>query len=236
MEVGLEEQLEARTNRLLWIFVPLGTLVMLFTAVMAFLTMRPKEVITAPTGFTAYVASDRSFTCQAPQGWNTTSVSSHAVMGGALFQRGSAKIDITTDLAGSLMGDIAVSADRQAENMEGMLQNMPAIPGMPAMEPSAPRKPPIEKLHEAERKSMEKRYPGYQELAMQTVNAPVGEGRFNEFTVPGSMLSPAQHGFRVTFLPPDRRVTILCLCPEKNWPTLKPAFEKVITSMAAGGG
>lgn len=235
MEQSLEESLNERSQRLLWIFVPLGTLATLFILVASFLTMSPKEVVAAPKGFQPYVASDRSFTCDAPQGWETVSVDSHAVMGGVLFKKGPAKIDITSDLAGSLMGDIAISADRQAENMEGMLKEMP---GAAALMPNTPRKPPVEKLHEAEKKGMEKLYPGYEEQPMKVLQVPsgMGDARYSEFSVPGSLLSPAQHGYRVTILPTERRLTVLCLCPEKNWPELKPAFERVITSLKPGGG
>jgi hypothetical protein len=232
----MEEGLDERTQRLLWIFLPLGTLATLITLVGA-LVLRPKEVVAAPTGFAPYIASDRSFKCDAPQGWETISVDSHAVMGGALFKKGPAKIDITSDLAGSLMGDIAIASDRQAQGMEDMLKGMPNMPGMPEI-PAALRKPPVEKLHEAEGKSMKKTYPGYEEQPMQVLKVPagMGDGRYSEFTVKGTLMSPSQHGYRVTILPTERRLTVLCICPERNWPALKPAFERVITSLGPGGG
>ena len=44
------------------------------------------------------------------------------------------------------------------------------------------------------------------------------------------------HGYRVTVLGGERRFTILCRCPQRNWKILEPAFLRVIQSVAAGSG
>ena len=115
-----------------------------------FLTRGDGGPVTAPSGYTAYTASDKSFAWVAPQGWSIQGVGANAVVGGALFKKGSAKIDITADLAGSLMGDIAGAADRQPSSFDGAVPDaagMPGLPGLAGIDTKPNRKPPIERLH-----------------------------------------------------------------------------------------
>jgi len=52
-------------------------------------------------------------------------------------------------------------------------------------------------------------------------------------------LQAAKLVFRATVLSRDKRVRIVCQCPEAEWQTLKPVFDKVIESVAPakpGGG
>jgi hypothetical protein len=200
------------------------------------LLMRPPAPVTAPKAFTAYTASDKAFACQAPQGWETVSSGSGGMNSGALFKNGDAKIDITADLAGSLVGDIAAASDRAAGGVDSAGGGI-SLPGVPGMEVGKARKPPVEKLHDAGKKSLAEKYGNYEEQPMKSVQTSLAEGRFSEFTGGGgNPFSPKVHGYRVTMLPSDRRVTVIAVCRETDWNTLKPAFETTITSLAPGGG
>lgn len=202
--------------------------------------MRPPAPVQAPKAFAPYTAADKSFLCQAPQGWKTVGGSAGGMTGGALFSSGDAKIDITADLAGSLVGDIAAAQDRAASAAAGGIESAGggiSLPGVPGADLGKARKPPVEKLHDASGKSMAKKLAQYEEKPMQTLQSRMGEGRFSEFTAGGdNPFNPKIHGYRVTILGSERRVTVISQCRETDWKALKPAFETTITSLAPGGG
>ncbi len=179
----------------------------------------------APTAFVTYKAPDNAFTCAQPSGWATTTVSSEAVMSGVLFKQGAAKIDITSDLAGSLAGDVAKASNAQTSNLEGMLP-----PGMNL----PPQKPPVEALHEKGKKAIADDFTDYQEQPAQTFTSPLGEARLSEWTANGGLMTGKLHGYRITILGNERRFVILCQCTDSDWPVLKPTFAHVVGSLAPG--
>jgi len=194
-------------------------------ALIYFFVAQKPEPIPAPTGFVAYTAKDQTFKCQAPKDWDREdSGTGGALMASAIFRKGNAKVDITSDLIGSLMGDIIESGDRQ---MSGML------PG--GMAPQA--RPAVEKLHLQEKAGMKSRIKGYEETEMRAFTSPLGEARVSEFTgeKPGFPAPVKVRGYRTTILGNERRVTVLCECPEPDWSRLKPAFNRVIGSLGPGG-
>jgi hypothetical protein len=200
------------------------------------MVMRPPAPVPAPTAFAPYTATDKAFVCQAPQGWETSGFGSGGMNSGVLFKKGDAKIDVTADLAGSLMGDIAAATDRMAGGTETAGGGI-SMPGLPGVDLGAKRKPPVEKLHEKGKGSVAKKFGNYEEKPMQTLQSRLGDARFNEFTGGGgSPFSPNVHGYRVTILGGERRVTVVAVCRETDWKALKPAFETTITSLAPGGG
>ena len=188
-----------------------------------------QEKAAAPASYTAYTAPDKAFKCLAPAGWETSSSSSQAVNSGALFRKGSAVIDVTADLQGSLMGDIVRGPAVPLPDLPGG-----APPGMASALKEA-QKPPVEKLHEMGRKEVAERLSHYEEQPMQTMRTSLGERRYSEFTAGGGMFSGKIHGYRVTILGGERRITVLCHCPEQDWNTLQPAFAKVVGSLGSGG-
>lgn len=198
--------------------------------------MRPPAPVAPPTAFSPYTAKDKAFACQGPQGWELEDFAGGGMNSGVLFKKGDAKIDITADLAGSLMGDIAAATDRMASGGEAAGGGI-SLPGVPGAGLGKARKPPVEKLHEAGKKSIAEKYGNYEEQPMKPVQTRLGEGRFSEFTGGGgNPFSPKVHGYRVTMLPADKRVTVVAVCRETDWKTLKPAFETTITSLSPGGG
>ena len=61
----------------------------------------------------------------------------------------------------------------------------------------------------------------------------MGEGRISVFTAAAEGLFGSKlRGYHVTLLTRDRRVTILCHCPEKEFAKLKPTFLAVCRSLS----
>jgi len=168
----------------------------------------------APTSFDSYNAKDGSFACQYPAGWE-------AAGGGkghqwAKFTSGSAEIKIETNISGSLIGDIA-----QSRNQAAGIQD--------AHEDLAP----VAQVHEMEKEGFAEDMSNYEEQAPQTVRTGLGDARKAEFTASGTF-GGTIHGYRVTALSRDRRVQVVCQCSESDWETLRPAFDRVIESLAPG--
>ena len=65
-------------------------------------------------------------------------------------------------------------------------------------------------------------------------NGRLGEGRIAEFTASGGGLvfAPDLRGYRVTLLTNNRRITILCHCPEPDFEGLRPTFLAVCRSVS----
>ena len=128
--------------------------------------------------------------------------------------RSGAAINVTADLVGSLLGDIARSFGQAA----GISQE---------------RLSPVAQLHEMAKAEMAESYGSYEEQPATKISTGFGETYRTEFTGSGSFGGKV-HGYRATALARDRRILCVCTCPESDWQTLKPAFEKVIASLAAG--
>lgn len=228
---------------------PIGALIgggIAFTAILLvlfFTVARRPENVPAPTAYRPYVAADKAFACDAPDGWARQGTAAQAIQSGVVFKQGDAVITIDADLTGSLMGDMM----RASSNASGGSGDMSSDPGAQAFLSQLPpqmraqmaadqreqRKPPVERLHAQGRRSLELRYAHYAEQPMQSLPSRLGEGRYSEWTgeQSGFLTSGKVHGYRVTILNNDRRVTVLCHCPESSWATLKPAFGNVIGSL-----
>lgn len=178
------------------------------------------EPVTVPTGFLPYVGQDKSFACVAPKGWAQIGAGTEGSnLGGAIFKTGDAKIDITTDLAGSLMADILKTP---ANPLEG--ENAP------------PPTPPVEKLHVMGKKGAKNKYSDYKEQPMEKSSGSLGEICTSEWTASGGLFGAKLHGLRVTMLGGERRVTVFCECAENDWAKLKPVFTRVVGSIGSGPG
>lgn len=187
------------------------------------------ERLTAPKSFVAFEAIDKSFKGVAPEGWKVQRSGLQGTVAGAKISQQDATVQITADLQGSLMGDMMTASNSQMGGLtEGLPENMRPPAGM--------TKPAVEKLHAAGEKAGSKGLENYEEKPMQTLQSPLGEGRFSEFTgeEKGYIGGEKYHGLRVTILSGERRVTVVARCLEENWATLRPAFERVITGLAPG--
>lgn len=171
--------------------------------------------VPAPAAFTAYNDTGGRFTCDAPKGWEVTGGGKpDSPNSWAKFTSGNAEIRVEADLAGSLFGDMAKASG-------SMLGN--------------DAEPPVAKIHPMGERHMKEEYTNYKEREAKAFQSRgLGEGRRSTFIADQS-LGGKVYGYRATLLSGDRRITVICTCPATNWQVLKPAFEKVITSLRVGG-
>ena len=169
--------------------------------------------VAAPTSYESYNAKDGAFACQCPAGWDVTG-GGRGGYHSCKFKSGGASIKVISDVAGSLMGDI-VGSRNQSMGMDDEVE------------------PPVAEIHEMGQREMADELGNYQEQAAQPVRTSLGEGRQSEFTA-SSTFGAKLHGYRATVLSNDRRITVVCKCPEKDWETLQAAFNEVIGSLKHG--
>ena len=62
------------------------------------------------------------------------------------------------------------------------------------------------------------------------VQMKLGDGLKSEFTG-SSAFGTEFRGYRATGMLDNKRVRIVCQCPADQWETLKPVFDKVISSL-----
>ena len=113
---------------------------------------------------------------------------------------------------------IRIRADAGASFMADAMKNGPV--------------PVIDAMHEKGIKQLEEFVSDPQAMPAQPMTSPIGEARYSEFTADGGQT----HGYRSTAIGPQRVISVTASCPEKDWETLKPAFSKVIGSIANGSG
>ena len=167
--------------------------------------------VAAPTSYTQFESKDKQVKFEYPTGLEVTASGGQGLLSHSIFQMGPAKIDVACDVAGSLI----------------------AGPASPRNDPNI--EPPVVRIHELGLKNVQEDMSGYEEQQAQPIQTKVGEGRVSEFTAAGSIGGKIR-GFRATALTRDRRVTVICTCPVRDWETLKPAFTQVISSLTQGSG
>jgi hypothetical protein len=213
-----------------------GVVLTLILFVLFFTVASRPDTIAAPQAFKPYVAPDDSFACLSPTGWERKESASMGIQGQVIFRKGDAKIDIASDLQGSLMGDMARATDAQTQAlMEQMEQLSPELRAQLNVSTPQASLPPVEQVHLQSRQSLAMRFDEYDEMPMQAYRSPLGEARVSEWTArkEGFLSGGKFHGYRVTILGNERRVTYTCQCPEESWKTLKPSFGRVLASLAA---
>lgn len=195
------------------LFVSLGAAAVLVVAlIFGIRALKPAQV-TAPKSYKSYSAIDSSFSCQQPVGWKMKETGAEqGIMSTVAFSQGHVRVKVVSDAIGSLLGDIG---------------NGPSL---------GPQKPPVEKLHEYDKAQLTKDMPGYEEGEAKAFTSAVGDSRVSEWTADGGAGVSKMHGYRVTMLGNQREITVICFSPERNWKTLKPAFEYMINNVTPGNG
>ena len=190
-------------------------LLVLLGLIFALSALKPK-LVKAPVSYTPYNAIDNSFACDQPGGPEWTMHETGATSGNlstVTFSSGHVRIRVVSDATGSIMGDIATAGNA----------NLPPEQQVPA----------VQKLHLMDVKQLASDLPGYKENDPQPFTSTAfGDSRVSEWTADGGSL----HGYRVTMLTHEREITVICICPERNWKVLEPAFLHVINSVKAGTG
>jgi len=230
---------------LAWQLTALCVVTLLGGGAFAFAGLQPERA-KAPTSFAAFVTEDKSFACDAPEGWKRRTGSSQAIRTFAVFTSGQAEIDIDADLQGSLHADILRSSQQMGggsvgglgDEFGGGMGGGGEIPGAGALggPQGDARKPPIQILHEAGRGEMAEEHAGYEETEGQPIQSALGEGRTSDFTYKGDFFSKTMKGRRLTILAGDKLVKVVCEAPQRDWEKLKPAFDRVVASLKPGGG
>lgn len=155
-----------------------------------------------------FVSKDGAFKLRHPEGWESKSGSRpDNTYSWAEFTKGSARIRVDADIKGSLMAgpNVFGSDEEGAEH-------------------------PVAAAHELNQKTVAEQYTDFKESEPVPFQGDkMGEGRLATFTAKGGGLvfAPDLQGYRATFLTNDRRITILCHCPETEFEKLKPAFLAV---------
>jgi hypothetical protein len=167
-----------------------------------------------PTSYNTFKSADGSFKIEYPAQWSAEGGGGKGGVAWAKFTSGNSEIKVETNVAGSLMGDIAKST--------GSL-----LGGEAAEDPA-----PVALVHEQEKAGFEEDA-GVQEQKAAPVKTGIPEARKAEFTG-NKTFGGSIHGYRVTALSTQRRIRVVCQCPEAEWTSLKPAFDKIIETLSFG--
>jgi hypothetical protein len=174
--------------------------------------------VAAPTDFADYNSPGGTFACVYPADWQSDGGGARGLEW-AKFTSGPAEVRLEAGVAGSLMaGDGPVQT--------GQFGLSP--------EEASPELEPIHGLHVMGKKSAEEKYSGYKEVGeVEVIEAPLGPARRSEFTA-SSTFGSGLRGYRATALGHNKAVYVYCVCPESDWKTLQPAFDKMLSSMRRG--
>lgn len=191
-----------------------GALSILLAIAVGILALAGCGPAVVPSQFSSYVSSDGSFKCDAPGGWSMTGGGMNGNYN-ATFTSGSASINVTADVTGSLLADIA--------------KNNNQIGG----DDKDDSRSPLAQLHEKQGENIAEELKQFKDVNTTDIKMPIASGKKSEYTGVGGFGSK-QHGYRVTSLLTTQRLTVICRCPENEWKALQPVFDRVINSMASG--
>jgi hypothetical protein len=160
-----------------------------------------------------FSAKDSAFRLRYPPGWqHDTGSRADNTYSWVRITKGSATIEVHADIKGSLLSGSDFNQQPQPEGSETA---------------------PVHVAHELAKRSTAEGFSGYSESKPAVFKgAKLGEGRISQFTASGGLFGSKIHGFRVTLLTNDRRVSILCHCPDKEFAGYRPTFLAVCHSLA----
>jgi hypothetical protein len=163
-----------------------------------------------------YSSAESEFGIEYPEGWivKDGGIKDHRT---ASFDKGSASIHVSQSIFGSVVGDIAGS------------QTNPNVPVPDDLQPVA-------RVHELKKKAfLEEMGNNCKEGKAETVQTRgFGNARRSVFTT--SAAFKKTRGYRATVLATLVSYDIVCECSESDWPTLEPAFARIIQSIGHGTG
>jgi hypothetical protein len=204
------------------------------------------------TAYETFSANDKSFRCDYPQGWKKETREAAAVISQAAFRQGGARIVVSADLAGSLMGDMLTAQQNMGGGLDmgdfggeggGSIPDISSMPGVDKlMAAVGGKKSVIEKLHDAEAQQAEGMSAAakcgftddYQEQPSEPLPNSLGPGRVSEFTADGGFIFGKGRGYRATILGSDKLVTVVCAAPEQDWNAVSEAFKRTLASLGPG--
>ena len=167
-----------------------------------------------PASFETFNSKDGSFKVQYPAKWEADGGGRSGYYW-AKFSSGNASITVDTSAAGSLIADIAKM---------GMVRGGSMVTPEDLV--------PVAVVHETERQGFEESG-SVKEQKPAVALTGFGDSRKSEYTGK-TTFGGSIHGYRVTALSSEKRIRVVCQCPESEWAALKPAFDKVIESVTRG--
>jgi Lipocalin-like domain len=162
---------------------------------------------------TEFTPKDGAFKVRYPGDWDKeTGSRPDNTYSWVRFTKGSAKIQVFADVTGSLMS----GSDHAGQHEEGSSSA------------------PVHRAHELYKKTASEEYSDYKESEPTLFKSSrMGEGRIATFTASGGGLFGSKlRGYRVTFLTTNRRITVLCSCPDGEFTKLKPTLLAVCRSIS----
>jgi hypothetical protein len=164
----------------------------------------PKEFVEVEFG-------QRDYQCECPKGWEVTSGGGkEGVPPWTKFKKGGAYVQIVDSVSGT-----------PGATIDRALQTGTAIDRGIA---------PVDEVHEHRTKGVADSMRKYEESAQQKLDHKLGDALVAEFTAK-PLFGGAIRGYHATVLHEFHQFTIVCLCRESEWETLKPAFEHVISTL-----
>jgi hypothetical protein len=167
-----------------------------------------------PTSYNTFNSKDGSFQIQYPAGWEADG-GDRSGYAWAKFTSGGAEISVDANITGSIMGDLSKSS---------------IIPL--GIEGDQEDRTPVASVHANEKQQFEDAA-GVKEEKPVPVRTGFPDARKSEFSGTKTFGGTIR-GYRVTAMSTDKRIRVVCQCPESEWEALKPAFDKAIQSVAMG--
>jgi len=196
----------------------------------------PSAPVDAPAAYKPFAAADQSFTCELPDKWQVEALGTanaeekNSISNGVEARQSDAYIKVTrSSIAGLLAGQLLYGSNPIPEGTFGS------------------RAKPIFNHHG---KGFKKRFKNYKEtklslpesqlpkmtnvVQVENTKDMVPDIRFAEFTASGNSygMGGKRHGYRMAVGGTKEILCVVCECSERDWQKLKPAFERVMVSLA----
>lgn len=202
-------------------------------AACAYFVLRTPPPVPAPTSFTEFTSADNKFTVDTPNGWvNTPS-------GEASGDTNSVRFNGITMARGSTQIEVSMSTIAALMSSQLVFGSGPVPEAMTGSRSSG--------VNTLQKKGFQSRYKNYEEHMVPTPQTKMGgividegtkktriDGILYEWTADGNRfgLGGKKHGYRGAFAGTELIASVTCECAERDWPKLKPAFDRVMTSVA----
>jgi hypothetical protein len=160
----------------------------------------------------AFSPKDGAFKINHPTGWDVeTGSRPDNTYSWARFTKGGAKVQVYADVAGSLMSGSDAAFGQEQE--------------------SGSASAPVHRAHEGYRDAGEGLNDYRESEPAAFEGSGLGEGRIASWTASdGGLFGGKLRGYRVTLLTNNRRLTIVCQAPEKEFEKFKPTFLAICRS------
>jgi len=192
-------------------------------ALVAFAVANAPHALPATTAFTHYVDPFKQFNCDQPQDWDVISaeqiggqdVDPSVDVGGVIFRKFGAKVDITTDVVTKLTANMLMAPGDGSQALGGS------------------------KLPELDKETynrVKNSYSQYAEVNATSIDTGFGEAKAYEFTAGGPKfgIPVATHGYIVEMVGGTHSCVLVATAPESDWANAKPVFDRIVGSIAEG--